>query len=260
VLDCENRFDGCRLRDIVRTYILDKVNENAQGGFIRPQHPPASQLTSPSTEEIDVVVHAALARLYIFKPTSGINLLATILGLTSILSRSEDHEYHNIKDGTLGLICIDSLSSFHHVLRSTPPGLQQQYYHILSTTLRRLSNLFSIPVLVTSWSLFPQHLPDGDIPGGGRYIGTGLSRDGSSRRPIWKQYFPGEWTGNVDGRVILMKREIRGFVMGLGIEEAERERERRGAVVRRGEVVGWSESHGREFEMFITKEGVRVQV
>ena len=57
-----------------------------------------------------------------------------------------------------------------------------------------------------------------------------------------------------------MKREVRGFMIGIDVDEAERERERRQEVVRRGEVVGWVEgAGGGEFEMFVTDEGVRVR-
>jgi hypothetical protein len=179
------------------------------------------------------------------------SLLATVKGLKDTLS---EEEYHHI---TLGLVCIDSLTSFHHVLRGT--SYLQQYYSTLSTSLRDFSTLFSIPILVTSWSLFPQS-PDVGIPGGARYIGTGPSHDISYRRPIWRQYFPHEWSRGVDKRIILMKREVRGFMMGISIEEAEKDKERREEVVRRGDVVGWVEGEGTEFEMYITDKGIKVRV
>jgi len=249
VLDCENRFDVRRLRDVMKTYVGDKVKENAQGGFIHSQ-----PVAGPSEGEIEAVIREALARVLIFKPTSGMSLLATVKGLMAILSDEEG----NYKDMSLGLICIDSLTSFHHVLRSTT--YLTQYYSQLSVSLQKLSQLFSIPILTTSYALFPQS-PEIDIPGGGRYIGTGPSHDVSSRRPIWRQYFPSEWSRGISGRVVLMKRDVRGFMIGISLEEAEGERERREEVVSRGEVVGWCEgAGGGEFELFVTEEGVRVRV
>lgn len=230
----------------MRNSVREKLKENAQGGFIHSQ-----PLTGPTDEEIDKILQSALSRVYIFKPTSGMSLLATVKGLKEILS---SEEYHHI---TLGLVCIDSLSSFHHALRGT--SYLQQYYLTLSNTLRNLSTLFSIPILVTSWSLFLQP-PDVDLAGGGRYIGTGPSHDAPSRRPVWRQYFPSEWSRGVDKRIVLMKRDVRGFIMGISIEEAEMEKVRREEVVRRGEVVGWVEGEGKEFEMYITENGIKVRV
>jgi len=92
-------------------------------------------------------------------------------------------------------------------------------------------------------------------------MGTGPSHPHavSLKKTLWRQYFPGEWLRNVDRRIVLQRREVRGFVMGIGLEEAERERERRDSVVKRGSVVGWLEGdERREFEMFITESGVRI--
>jgi hypothetical protein len=46
---------------------------------------------------------------------------------------------------------------------------------------------------------------------------------------------------------------------GMMLVEAKMERERRMEVVRRGAVLGWLENdEGREFEMCITDEGVKI--
>lgn len=46
---------------------------------------------------------------------------------------------------------------------------------------------------------------------------------------------------------------------GIKLVEAEMERERRMEIVRRGGVLGWLENHEeREFEMFITDQGVKI--
>ena len=155
------------------------------------------------------------------------------------------------------MVCIDSLTSFHHVIRGQERV--SEYYARLANSLRRLSSLFNIPILVTSWALY-EHTVHENV-GKSQYMGTGPSHPHavSLKKTLWRQYFPGEWLRNVDRRIVLQRREVRGFVMGIGLEEAERERERRDSVVKRGSVVGWVEGdERREFEMFITESGVRI--
>jgi hypothetical protein len=95
------------------------------------------------------------------------------------------------------------------------------------------------------------------------YLGAEPShpRSVSVHRPSWRQYFPMEWLRGVDRRIILQKREVRGFVAGISLVEAETEREKRMEVVRRGAVMGWLEDdEKKEFDMFITDEGVRISI
>lgn len=244
-LDCDNNFDIHRFRRVASTYIKDKFAESLQGGFIH--HAPVQTL---SPEEVDPVVTTALSNIYVFQPSSGIALLSTLKGLTHYLSRPE-HE--NV---LVGLICIDSITAFHNVLRST--DMLSDYYLQLATTLRSLSTLFGVPVITTSWALFAQNLDQ--LPQGRGYLGVGPSHphSTSTHRPIWRHYFPGEWLRAVDRRIILQKKEIRGFLSGMMLVEAEMEKEKRMEVVKRGAIMGWVEDdEGKEFEMFITDEGVR---
>jgi hypothetical protein len=241
-IDCDARFDIHCLQTVITTFIKDKLAENLQAGFIQP-----TTITGPSEDEIEQVVTAALSRTYIFQPTSGMGLLATVKGLPRLLSQ------HAYKSLTIGLVAIDSLSTFHHALRTNHK--LPEYYSQLATSLRSLSSLFSVPVITTSWSLFAQTASPETQPR--TYIGVALSHS-VVQRPVWRQYFPGEWLRGVDCRIVLQKREVRGFMEGMTIDEAEREKEMRMEVVKRGAVQGWLEGHeGREFEMFITDEGVR---
>lgn len=219
--------------------------ENLQGGFIQQQ-----PVSGPTEEEIGECADAALGNVYIFQPTSGIGLLATVKSLSSFLSRVENQNL------MLGMICIDSLTAFHHVLRSMDK--LAEYYATLSSSLRNLSSLFGVPVITTSWALFA-HTED-QVQGKG-YLGTGPSHahSVSTRRPVWKQYFPVEWLRGVDARIILQKREVRGFMVDIPLVDAERDKDRRMEVVKRGAVMGWLESdETREFEMFITDDGVSI--
>ena len=244
-IDCDGCFDIYRLRRIIATFIKDKFAESLKGGFIHN-----SSVPNPSEDEINHAVITALSNLYIFHPTSGIGLLSVVKGLPTFLSQPEN------KSLTLGLICIDSLSAFHHVLRAGDKI--PEYYTQLSTSLRSLSSLLGIPILTTSWSLFAQ--TTNQIQGRG-YMGVGPShpRSVSTHRPEWRQYFPMEWLRAIDQRIILQKREVRGFVTGISLVEAEMEREKRMEVVKRGAVMGWLENDGKkEFEMFITDEGIRI--
>ena len=244
-IDCDGRFDIHRLRRIIATFIKDKFAESLQGGFI--QH---NSIQYPSEDEINQIVITALSNLYLFQPTSGIGLLSVVKGLPTFLSQPDN------KSLILGLICIDSLSAFHHVLRAGDKIAE--YYTQLSTSLRSLSSLLGIHVITTSWSLFSQ--TTNQIQGRG-YLGVGPSHPHSvsAHRPVWRQYFPVEWLRAVDQRIILQKREVRGFVMGILLVEAEMEREKRMEVVKRGAVVGWLEKdESREFEMLITDEGIRI--
>jgi RecA/RadA recombinase len=244
-IDCDARFDIHRLKTIITTYVKNRLAENLQVGFILPL-----PVKDPSSNEIEQLVTAALTRLYIFQPTSGMGLLSTVKGLTTFLSQAP----HNSL--TIGLICIDSISAFHHALRANEKLVE--YYSHLSVALRSLSTLFGVPVITTSWSLFTQTTPQNDQTRS--YIGLGPSHPHSVsvQRPAWRQYFPREWLRGVECRIILQKREVRGFMDGMMLVEADMERERRMEVVRRGAVLGWLENdEGREFEMFITDEGVR---
>ena len=222
-----------------------KLAENLQGGFIHQQ-----PVQGASEEEIEECVDAALRELYLFQPASGIGLLATVKSLPSFLSRADN------KNITLGLICIDSLTAFHHVLRSMDK--LPEYYATLSSSLRSLSSLFGVPVITTSWALFAQ--TTNQVQGKG-YLGTGPSHPHSvsAHRPKWRPYFPVEWLRGVDSRIILQKREVRGFMVDIALVDAEKDKAKRMEVVKRGAVMGWLENdEKREFEMFITDDGVRI--
>jgi hypothetical protein len=245
-IDCDARFDIHRLKTVITTYVKDKLAENSQSGF---NYPLPTQ--DPSQDEIEQVVTAALTRLYVFQPNSGMGLLSTVKGLTTFLSQAP---YNSLK---IGLICIDSLSAFHHTLRANEKLVE--YYSHLSAALRSFSTLFGVPVITTSWSLFTQTAPQNDQSR--PYVGLGPSHPHSvsTQRLLWRQYFPGEWLRGVGCQIILQKREVRGFVDGMMLVEAEIQRERRLEAVRRGAVLGWLENdEGRGFEMFITDEGVKI--
>ena len=244
-IDCDGRFDIFRLRCVVAGFIRAKFLENLEGGFRHPN--PTQNLPD---EELKQVINTALSKLYVYQPTSGLGLLSIVKGLPAFLSQAEH------KNLTVGLICIDSISAFHHILRANDK--LGEYYSQLSSSLRSLSSLFSVPVITTSWSLLAQSIKQ--VQGRG-YLGVGLSQSHSAsvNRPVWKQYFPPEWLRGVDQRIILQKREVRKFVKGILLVEAEGEREKRNDVVKRGAVIGWLENNEkREFEMFITDKGVRI--
>jgi hypothetical protein len=245
LFDCDTRFDIRRLQQIITSFLRSKVTEGVQGGFIH-----LNPVQNPSEEEISQVVQTALSNLYIFQPTSPLTLLASVEGLPTFLSLPE---YGQI---SLGLLCIDSLSAFHHILRMNEK--QHEYYTQLSLSLRTISTLFKIPVITTSWALFTQTTPQIGQRG---YLGTGPSHAHSisSLRSDWRQYFPGEWLRGVNVRIVLQKSEVRGFMDGATLAEAEMEKERREEVVKRGTVVGWVEGdEGSEFEMLINSSGVRL--
>jgi len=231
----------------VVTYIKHQVFENLQRGFVSGD----PLVHGPRDEEIEEVVRAALAKLYVFQPTTAIGLLSLIKGLPTFLSKSENRYL------TIGMICIDSLTAFHHILR-VQDNLSE-YYVKLASALRSLATLFNVPVITTSWALYLQ--PTEHVVQGRGYLGVGPSHPHlvSSHRPIWRQYFPVEWLRAVDRRIILQRKEVRGFATGISIVEAETERGKRMEVVCQGAVMGWLEDdEKREFEMFIVDDGVRL--
>lgn len=177
-------------------------------------------------------------------------LLYTVKGLPHFLSQADNG---NLKTG---LICIDSLSAFYHVLRANDK--LAEYYTQLATSLRSLSTLFDAPVIVTSWSLFAQ--TTGQSHGGANLgVESSDTHSESIHRPVWRQYFPVEWLRAVDHRIILQTQDVRQFVTGMPLAEAEMENEKRMAVVKKGAVMGWVENdEKRKFEMYITDEGVRI--
>jgi hypothetical protein len=241
-IDCNKQFDIHRLHKIVRKYAKDQITERRQGGFSTP-----FSMRSHSDEEIDQLVQNALTNLHLFQPASPMALLATVKSIPNFISQ---HGH-----GSFGMLCIDSLTAFHHIMRAKEKITG--YYAQLSSSLVDISRIFSIPIIVTSWSLFPvapmtsEHRPLIGVP-------ASYPHGVSPHRPAWRQYFPTEWSQRATKRVILHKHEARGFARGIGLEDAEKEREKR-EVVRRGRVLGWLENdEKREFEMFITEEGVQI--
>jgi hypothetical protein len=249
-LDCDGRFNVHRLRQIAVTYMLNAVAENTQGGFVERL---ASQ--NPYAAEIEDLVTNALFNVYVFQPSSWMSLLATVKSLETALSQPE---YAYVP---LGMICIDSLSAFHHIVRSTDKS--SEYYSQLSSSLRALSSLFGIFVIATSWALSP--LPTEQHPRRSRYIDLGPSHPHAitSHRTLWRQYFPEGWLRGVDRRIVLHKKDVKAFLADMTLKEAEVEKEKRTEAVKKGVVLGWVESSEMgertgEFEMFVTDEGVTI--
>jgi hypothetical protein len=246
-IDCDGRLDIHRLRQVMETYIRDKFFENSQGGYIHERPP-----QEPREQELEEIVRASLSRVYVFRPTSAVGLLCLVKGIPTFLSKAENQNL------TLGLICIDSLTAFHHILR--PLDYLAEYYARLASALRSLSSLFNVPVITTSWALYTPREPPDNAIGGRGYIGTGPSHPHSAslQHPVWRHYFPSEWLLAVSKRIILQRKDVRGFVVGMSIVEAEMKREERMDVVRKGALTGWVEDdERREFEMFIVEAGVR---
>jgi hypothetical protein len=231
----------------METYIRDKFFQNFQGGFIHERPP-----QEPREQELEELVRGALSRVYVFRPSSALGLLTLVKGIPTFLSKAENQNL------TMGMICIDSLTAFHHILR--PQDYLAEYYARLASALRSLSTLFNVPVVTTSWALYTPREPPDNAIGGRGYIGTGPSHPHSLslQRPVWRHYFPGEWLRALNNRVILQRKDVRGFIVGISIAEAEMEREKRMEAVRKGAVMGWAEDdENREFEMFIIEDGVR---
>ena len=148
VYDTDGTFDVHRLYDILLNRLLN----------LRKEQSGESSIATPA--DLDGIAQQALANLYIFRPTSSVQLATSLLGLPSVLMN------HDMPQRDLGLVAIDSLSAFHWKDRLTveqikgaqpsPPVSPLQ--HVLNS-LQRIRASHSPIILLTNWALNPLSKP-----------------------------------------------------------------------------------------------------
>ncbi|EPQ60706.1 hypothetical protein GLOTRDRAFT_31785, partial [Gloeophyllum trabeum ATCC 11539] len=149
LFDADDTFDILRLRQLMVSRIARTLTGQASTA------PPLSDTTVRSAEE---VADPCLHNLHIFKPTSSLQLAASILHLPAY------HAKH-MQDSEIGLVVIDSLSAFYWLDRysaeqartsarsSTRPSASPLSYVLLALQHLRLSHG---PVIAYSnWGLQP---------------------------------------------------------------------------------------------------------
>ena len=207
-----------------------------------------------------------LKHVHIFRPTSLASTVHTLNNLSTYLfNQSEHHSF----DRAIAFIAIDSASAFYWqtrveadqaaLLTSTtkdvsPP--QPVNYTDLASALRLASRTLSTPVIYTARDYNPPLQQSHNLPSA--FVGT------FSYRPCLPQLQP-------TMRFVIRRADVRKLPAGISLEDAMRENDIRKKVVALGKfecfVNEWGidekvmerlRARGAMFEIFITKEGVKV--
>lgn len=201
--------------------------------------------------EVDVITRKALNHLHIFRPTSYASLLATLHALPGYLFADQGQAgnllsayTHNSGDRAVSLLVLDSASAFFwperlrredrerereeddeegedevvHVGERDKDELKEQSEQSLATALRKVQRLLDCMVVYTSHTL-----------------SSSLTNTTSSALPS---------PLNPTLKLLLHRKAVNRFPVGMSLEGAMRDREMRQGVVERGEwevvVVGGS--------------------
>ncbi|QRV82504.1 DNA-repair protein XRCC2 [Ceratobasidium sp. AG-Ba] len=114
VCDCDARWSMIRLRTIISRYLHERLAlavTNSQSDGDDEMHD-----TAPAT--ISDVIARVLKRVHVFRPTSTLSLAATLAALPN---------YHKtyMPDEAIGMLMIDSISTFHSLDRWTSEQLEK---------------------------------------------------------------------------------------------------------------------------------------
>lgn len=201
-----------------------------------------SSLEEHSDTDLDDAIFSCLKHVHLFRPQSLTSTILTLEDLTSHLFNPTDHHSY---DRTVGFIALDSLSTFYwqqrsaeeeaalHALTEPPQSPAQQppsskpYQH-LTTALRDATLTFSCPAIFTTWHLGPTSQNQGPEPH--RSLRPALPLP-TSQLPLL--------------RLIVQRKPVRKFPVGMSIQEALREAEDRQRAVEEG-----------RFECFVNEWGV----
>ncbi|KAI7306936.1 hypothetical protein KC315_g14001 [Hortaea werneckii] len=199
-----------------------------------------SSLEEHSDTDLDDAIFSCLKHVHLFRPQS---LTSTILTLEDLPSHLFNPTNHHSYDRTVGFIALDSLSTFYWQQRSAeeeatlhaltePPSSHQppssKPYQHLTTALRTATRTFSCPAIFTTWHLGPTSQNQGPEPH--RSLRPALPVP-TSQLPLL--------------RLIVRRKPVRKFPVGMKIQEALREAEDRQRAVEEG-----------RFECFVNEWGV----
>ncbi|KAI7265233.1 hypothetical protein KC345_g8533 [Hortaea werneckii] len=229
ILDTDGTFSVDRLAQQIRKHLtINRTTSNAEEG--------------PDTD-IDDIIFSCLKHVHLFRPQS---LASTIHTLEDLPSQLFDQTRHHSYNRTVGFIALDSASTFHWQTRSdeeeaaflasTEPQSPHQHpsskppnYQQLTTALRKATQTFSCPAIFTSWHLGPTP-----------HLNTQGPDPRSLRPPL-----PATLSQLPLLRLIVQRKAVRKFPVGMSITEALREADARQTAMEEG-----------RFECFVNEWGM----
>lgn len=243
VIDTDDRFDVERLDAVMREHIRNV-----------PKPPPSrtDPASSPSAdpvdkdkqddytltdEQLDELVQQTLRHLHIFQPQSLQALVATLNHLETYLTNISAH---CSADRQLDTIVLDSASSFYWQHRAEEDNLRLRriegtydgsgsveppLYTQLLRALRKAQQRFNCNVVYTSQS----NPPFKDNTGS-----AGRSFDSSTVRTNLRPLLPPSWFAYPTFRLLLQRTRVARFAVGMGAEDAWKDRDTRWEAVKGG--------------------------
>ena len=229
VLDTETRFHVPRLVQVMRHHISSRISSVLDKG--QKTIDTLVTATTPGSDYIETTIAEALKHVHIFHPQSLPSLIATVHSLPGYLF---DPHAHSSSHKRVASIILDSASSFYWQdkaemeMASLPPdsdardaagSRSQSHYVALASAIRKASAALKAPVVYTTWNLSsgPNH-------------GAQTDGDGFSLR----SHLPAPWPSLATLRLVVSRRAVRKFPVGMTGEEAARQKQSREAAVRRG--------------------------
>ncbi|TFK57162.1 hypothetical protein OE88DRAFT_1596740, partial [Heliocybe sulcata] len=165
VLDTENSFDILRFRQLILSRVLHILSTRTSGSVS------LNEMTLTTTAQC--ITDQCLQNLHLFTPSSSLQLAATLLHLPAY------HAAH-MPDSEIGLIAIDSLSSFYWVDRYTaekartaagtssrsalPSVSVKNPLTCVLSALQRIRLSHGPVIVYTNWGLTHVPNPDGNPP------------------------------------------------------------------------------------------------
>lgn len=248
-LDTDGRFDAVRLRDVAANLAGEKTLFQSTSLVNEVQK---------EDQRFHSMLHECLRHVHVFRPQSSQALLDTIQNLETYLLSGKDH-MSSLRP--LRAILLDSASAFYWQDRREAeilqiPGVREERAQIAGTqlqsldmaqaaqqtvkSLQHLQNVFSCPVVYTTWGLqraFPRQ-PD-------------PSRDAypyQSQPALlsFRPHLPRPWPSFPTLRLVVRRDLIRPFAPQLSLDEAHREAPTRQSVVQQGNFSAWLDSWGKD--------------
>ncbi|KAI7101983.1 hypothetical protein KC340_g4936 [Hortaea werneckii] len=197
-----------------------------------------------SDTELDDATFSCLKHVHLFRPQSLTSTIRTLEALSSHLFNPTNHHSY---DRAVGFIALDSLSTFYwqqrsaeeeaalHALTEPPqppahqPPSSKPYQH-LTTALQDATRTFSCPAIFTTWHSGPTPQLHSQGPG---------TQSLRPALPVPTAQLP------LLLRLIVRRKPVRKFPIGMSIQEALREAEDRQRAVEEG-----------RFECFVNEWGV----
>ncbi|KAI7281930.1 hypothetical protein KC343_g1337 [Hortaea werneckii] len=183
--------------------------------------------------DVDEIIFSCLKHVHLFRPQS---LTSTIHTLEDLPSHLFDQTRHHSYNRTVAFIALDSASTFHWQTRSNEeeaallastepsysahqqPSSKPPNYQQLATALRKATQTFSCPAIFTSWHLGPTP-----------HLNTQGTDPRSLRPPL-----PAPLSQLPLLRLLVQRKPVRKFPVGMSITEALREADARQRAVEEG--------------------------